>query len=504
MIAIRKTLTVLFLVILSLLPTVPMALAQSFDHANCQARGDLNADNVVDVDDTFLIARYILGITSFDNACEAAADVNRDTHVSFADLVDTSLYGPVHISNKYVCSTIRGDIDGDCVVDYLDSLAYARVDAQLATVNGNIALCDVHPLVGGDGVINILDSLAVARISQGLVKEFPRTCTAVTQCSDHLDNDHDGLVDLQDPDCKNAQDKTESGSHGLPQCSDGVDNDHDGLVDLADSDCGGPNDPTEGGNPNPTQCSDLIDNDSDGLIDLQDPGCSDANDNNEQNSAPQCNDGVDNDHDGLVDLQDPDCGNAQDPTEGGNPPAPECSDGVDNDHDGNVDMQDIDCANPQDPSEESNVPYVTPMDADAENEKAKIFVSNIRFDPDSLMAGNQLRVLLTFENKGRVDLHHVRVSLTIPELATKSSVGLFDLDKNDGLTKSIVLPLERDVIPGVYDVRIVLSSDEEGAKRVIHRPLTITALPLPPQKVVYRVLTVYCPEGYNNCQIAQA
>jgi hypothetical protein len=50
-----------------------------------------------------------------------------------------------------------------------------------------------------------------------------------TSCSDAIDNDCDGFVDLDDPNC---------GVQADPEnCSDGVDNDNDGLLDCADNDC---------------------------------------------------------------------------------------------------------------------------------------------------------------------------------------------------------------------------------------------------------------------------
>ena len=69
-------------------------------------------------------------------------------------------------------------------------------------------------------------------------------------------------------------------------CSDGIDNDGDGLIDLADPGCtdAADNDEFNVVTPPPTTaCSDGIDNDGDGLIDLADPGCTDAADDNEFN-----------------------------------------------------------------------------------------------------------------------------------------------------------------------------------------------------------------------------
>ena len=109
----------------------------------------------------------------------------------------------------------------------------------------------------------------------------------------------------------------------LPQCSDGVDNDGDGRVDLADPGCDGPNDDDET-DPNQPQCNDGIDNDNDGKVDFpNDPGCDSPTDNDEtdQTQPPQCSDGVDNDNDGKVDLADPGCDGPNDDDESDDPTA---------------------------------------------------------------------------------------------------------------------------------------------------------------------------------------
>lgn len=75
------------------------------------------------------------------------------------------------------------------------------------------------------------------------------------QCLDNLDNDNDGVKDLADPDCDNANDNTESGSMGTStgtttdpmQCEDTLDNDQDGVIDLSDPDCSNADDDTESG-----------------------------------------------------------------------------------------------------------------------------------------------------------------------------------------------------------------------------------------------------------------
>ena len=94
--------------------------------------------------------------------------------------------------------------------------------------------------------------------------------TVTTQCSDLIDNDGDGLVDLADPGCSNPQDDDES--DGTSQCQDGFDNDGDGLVDLADPGCSSPQDDKEY-TPKVSECRDGIDNDGDGDIDSDDAAC---------------------------------------------------------------------------------------------------------------------------------------------------------------------------------------------------------------------------------------
>lgn len=71
------------------------------------------------------------------------------------------------------------------------------------------------------------------------------------------------------------------GGGGGSQCSDGIDNDGDGNVDLADQGCSGSGDDSEATTSSTaSQCSDGIDNNGDGNADFpEDPGCSSLSDN---------------------------------------------------------------------------------------------------------------------------------------------------------------------------------------------------------------------------------
>ena len=120
-------------------------------------------------------------------------------------------------------------------------------------------------------------------VVKGIYREVPALCynnnnVVVNEaCSDGVDNDANGFVDLADPACSNSEDNDESGFTDV--CGDGIDNDGDGLIDLQDPGCTGQLTDVESSAT--TQCQDGIDNDNDGLIDLNDDGCDDAVDDNE-------------------------------------------------------------------------------------------------------------------------------------------------------------------------------------------------------------------------------
>ena len=170
------------------------------------------------------------------------------------------------------------------------------------------------------------------------------------RCNDGIDNDLDGLIDSDDPDCLKYE------------CSDGIDNDRDGSIDSDDSNCSdsiyengsgksyidergilsyydseGKDIKVGNGTSRlvwigvETNCTDGIDNDGDRLIDSDDTeSCT-----NYSRYEGDCDDGIDNDGDGLIDYNDNDCiAGAIEYT---------CSDGIDNDGDLLVDSNDPDC-----------------------------------------------------------------------------------------------------------------------------------------------------------------
>lgn len=92
-------------------------------------------------------------------------------------------------------------------------------------------------------------------------------------CADGLDNDGDGLVDQQDPQCfgpRAAESDAGLGRIATGSCANGLDDDQDGLIDRDDPDCvfaSGVEEAVASIEPPGAVCSDDVDNDGDGRVD---------------------------------------------------------------------------------------------------------------------------------------------------------------------------------------------------------------------------------------------
>ncbi|MCA8960904.1 MAG: hypothetical protein KDC38_10350, partial [Planctomycetes bacterium] len=121
------------------------------------------------------------------------------------------------------------------------------------------SLVQIGVVAGNDYLIQVGDFGG----APGQTGTFDLVITQLEDCTDGLDNDMDGLVDCDDPDCTNDP--------ACPEiCDDGVDNDADGAIDCADSECVADPICIEEGE---IECGDGLDNDGDGLVDCDDPGC---------------------------------------------------------------------------------------------------------------------------------------------------------------------------------------------------------------------------------------
>jgi hypothetical protein len=118
-------------------------------------------------------------------------------------------------------------------------------------------------------------------------------------CNDAVDNDCDGWIDCDDPDCSN--DPNCVPLIEWPMCLDDQDNDGDGLTDCADR----------------TDCDGYIETCGVGVCESTGDYCDNGTRVNVGGCTPglptedpevTCTDGLDNDCDGLTDSEDQDCG----------------------------------------------------------------------------------------------------------------------------------------------------------------------------------------------------
>jgi hypothetical protein len=110
-------------------------------------------------------------------------------------------------------------------------------------------------------------------------------CGTLEDCYNGLDDDGDGAIDAQDPNCPRPPPET---------CAVDEDADLDGAWGCEDPSCAGT---CEG-----ELCDNGVDDVGNGLVDCEDPACSDF-----PTCKERCDDGADGDGDGLVDAWDPDC-----------------------------------------------------------------------------------------------------------------------------------------------------------------------------------------------------
>lgn len=157
----------------------------------------------------------------------------------------------------------------------------------------------------------------------------PSERTIDEPCDDGHDQDGDGLSDFPaDPGCESPYDLDETSS--LLVCDNGLDDDGDGLTDYpSDPGCADPVAPSE-----ISECQNTFDDDGDGFYDADDPAC--GGDPTAPTEFAACQNGIDDDGDGYTDLLDPGCDWANDTSERG--PGLVCDDDLDQDGDGLADF----------------------------------------------------------------------------------------------------------------------------------------------------------------------
>ena len=99
-------------------------------------------------------------------------------------------------------------------------------------------------------------------------------------------------------------------------------------------------------------------------------------------------------------------------------------------------------------------------------------IMKIRFPNSNIVEkGDQLRIALTMENNGDFDLDQIKSSVMSYDFGMKRSIGPFDLDKGDSISKILTIDIPKYTKPGEYDLRIVTKNND--VTRIKHRTIRV-------------------------------
>ncbi|MCB9358687.1 hypothetical protein H6503_02030 [Candidatus Woesearchaeota archaeon] len=256
--------------------TTPVCIDAGTEHSSCTETVDVDAVGCNNV----CSAEYGCDYTE----CSDGIDNDNDGLIDFGDDPGCDSYSD---NDEYNAPVISCYSDSDC--GYLDG-TNTHCEELDFVIETNVGIC----VDAGTS-----DSYCTGEYYSTETIACTLTCNDAygcmnAECSDGIDNDGDGNIDLSDAGCDNEFDDDESDEPVyVPQCSDGIDNDGDTLVDMDDPGCSSPDDDFEGDGT--SACDDGIDNDNDGLIDSNDPGCLSPQDNDEYNAAIYSDAGDDED-----------------------------------------------------------------------------------------------------------------------------------------------------------------------------------------------------------------
>ena len=250
--------------------------------------------------------------------------------------------GTLDAGDRFGASLTTSDFDDDGYVDL-------AIGAPGETVYGLTGAGSVQVVYGSAAGLDAEGSELFDRTQPGV--QFPAAGDAFGTSLAATDFDANGGVDLLVGAPGEGSGRVYILAGGQGHCEDGRDNDLDGLVDLDDPDCANADDPFEGGTPCTSGCwtdfaisghlcNNGIDEDGDGLLDGDDPLCAGGLSAERHIDGSLCDNGIDEDHDGRADF---DLLTRQDPlyVAGRGDPAcfsptfmteeTACQDGVDND-----------------------------------------------------------------------------------------------------------------------------------------------------------------------------
>jgi hypothetical protein len=323
--------------------------------------GDLDCDGDVELSDLMILADQWLVLTVDQTACP---DIDGDGYgrpgshcCPYCQRDCDDANANVHPGATEICNNGRDD-DCDGATDCADSQC-ACADADGDGFGATASLC--CPFAGID--CNDSNPNVNPGATEVCTNGVDDDCDGLIDCNDpncDADYDNDGYCDVPGPCCQFAEadcnDHDAAVHPGAAEvCDDGKDNDCDGLTDCDDSDCLCADGDSDGyGNPPGVCCS------------YPGTDCNDSDSQVNPGATEICDNGKDDDCDGATDCADSQCACADLDGDGyGNPPGPCCAypdldcddtdanifpgapvlcdNGKDDDCDTLVDCQDSDC-----------------------------------------------------------------------------------------------------------------------------------------------------------------
>jgi len=117
-------------------------------------------------------------------------------------------------------------------------------------------------------------------------------------------------------------------------------------------------------------------------------------------------------------------------------------------------------------------PNPNPRPRPGSSDTLRIFIHRIFLnDPFEQLPGTVLPLRITFENDGSKDMDNTKVLVMIPDLQLRDTVGPFNLDTGDQVTKMLFLELPEGAAPGTYPVRLFIHNLQD--KRIVHREIEV-------------------------------
>jgi len=87
----------------------------------------------------------------------------------------------------------------------------------------------------------------------------------------------------------------------------------------------------------------------------------------------------------------------------------------------------------------------------------KVHLNKVAILNREVLAGDFANLKLKFTNNDNYDIENVKVTAVIQDFSSRMSVGPFDVDSGDSVTKNLYLDVPYDALPGEYPVKITIS-----------------------------------------------